>query len=170
MCRMQQTWPHYDCCTTKQHTVVGSHALIRKSVPTAAWLPLCEEGSCALWQVTHTFSTEPTFLIKRETVLLLLCCGHLLVDRVQCSFYHYLQTRHFHSRLCIRCACAVAAMGAPQPPPVQLTFGSTDTVKHGVADFIAQEEMDRYRGFWWSLDSKVHAFLSDNGIGHPLRV
>eukprot|EP00611_Tribonema_gayanum_P016380 TRINITY_DN2853_c0_g1_i1.p1 TRINITY_DN2853_c0_g1~~TRINITY_DN2853_c0_g1_i1.p1 ORF type:complete len:886 (-),score=215.81 TRINITY_DN2853_c0_g1_i1:61-2718(-) len=48
--------------------------------------------------------------------------------------------------------------GKTQPTPVQLTFGATESCKHGVADFIAQEEMDRYRGFWWSLDSKSIAF------------
>lgn len=36
---------------------------------------------------------------------------------------------------------------------VQITFGATDTISHGVADFIAQEEMDRYRGFWWHPNS-----------------
>ena len=36
---------------------------------------------------------------------------------------------------------------------IQVTFGATDTISHGVADFIAQEEMDRYRGFWWHPDS-----------------
>lgn len=45
------------------------------------------------------------------------------------------------------------------PPPVQLTFGgSSNGVTHGLADFVAQEEMDRYRGFWWSLDSCSIAF------------
>lgn len=44
-------------------------------------------------------------------------------------------------------------------PPVQLTFGgSSSGVTHGLADFVAQEEMDRYRGFWWSLDSSSIAF------------
>ena len=28
----------------------------------------------------------------------------------------------------------------------------------GLADYIAQEEMDRYRGFWWSPDSKKIAY------------
>jgi dipeptidyl-peptidase 4 len=31
-------------------------------------------------------------------------------------------------------------------------------VSYGVADYIAQEEMDRYRGFWWSPDSKKIVF------------
>lgn len=43
--------------------------------------------------------------------------------------------------------------------PVQLTFGgSSSGVTHGLADFVAQEEMDRYRGFWWALDSTSIAF------------
>jgi dienelactone hydrolase len=41
-------------------------------------------------------------------------------------------------------------------PPVQVTFGADlkNSITHGLADFVAQEEMDRYRGFWWSPDSK----------------
>jgi dipeptidyl-peptidase-4 len=35
---------------------------------------------------------------------------------------------------------------------VQLTRGGTDTKPHGVAEFVAQEELDRPRGFWWSPD------------------
>ena len=38
-------------------------------------------------------------------------------------------------------------------PCIQVTYGATDTISHGVADFIAQEEMDRYRGFWWHPNS-----------------
>ncbi|CAM9147127.1 unnamed protein product, partial [Choristocarpus tenellus] len=49
--------------------------------------------------------------------------------------------------------------GTPPPAPIQLTFGvGSDKVTHGLADFVAQEEMERYRGFWWSLDSKSIAF------------
>lgn len=45
------------------------------------------------------------------------------------------------------------------PTPVQLTFGgSSSGLTHGLADFVAQEEMDRYRGFWWALDSTSMAF------------
>jgi dipeptidyl aminopeptidase/acylaminoacyl peptidase len=41
-------------------------------------------------------------------------------------------------------------------PPLQITFGADlkNSINHGLADFVAQEEMDRYRGFWWSPDSK----------------
>ena len=42
--------------------------------------------------------------------------------------------------------------------PVQITFGAVQTVtsfiSHGIADFVAQEEMDRYRGFWWHPESQ----------------
>ena len=42
--------------------------------------------------------------------------------------------------------------------PVQLTFGAVQTttsfISHGIADFVAQEEMDRYRGFWWHPQSE----------------
>jgi dipeptidyl-peptidase-4 len=36
----------------------------------------------------------------------------------------------------------------------QLTFGATGTVTHGQAEFVAQEELDRFHGYWWSPDSK----------------
>jgi len=43
--------------------------------------------------------------------------------------------------------------------PRRLTTGSRHNGKSsGLADFIAQEEMDRYHGFWWSHDSKMVAF------------
>ena len=39
-----------------------------------------------------------------------------------------------------------------------LTTDGKDLVKNGVAEFIAQEEMDRYTGYWWSEDEKKVAF------------
>jgi dipeptidyl-peptidase 4 len=43
--------------------------------------------------------------------------------------------------------------------PRQLTFGARGTGKtHGLAEYIAQEEMARRSGFWWSPDSKCLAF------------
>ena len=39
----------------------------------------------------------------------------------------------------------------------QITFGDSYKTR-GVADYIAQEEMGRANGFWWSLDSKFVAF------------
>ena len=40
----------------------------------------------------------------------------------------------------------------------KLTTGANDHLTHGTADFIAQEEMDRYDGFWWSPDSRSIAY------------
>ena len=39
-----------------------------------------------------------------------------------------------------------------------VTTGGTETVSHGLADFVAQEEMARFSGFWWSPDSKRIVF------------
>ena len=36
----------------------------------------------------------------------------------------------------------------------RITTGGTEKKTHGLAEFIAQEELDRERGFWWSPDSK----------------
>ncbi|XP_050237455.1 uncharacterized protein LOC126687117 [Mercurialis annua] len=51
----------------------------------------------------------------------------------------------------------------------QLTFGAQgSTVTHGFAEYIAQEEMDRKNGYWWSLDSKLIAFTQVDSSGIPL--
>ncbi|MBL9125893.1 MAG: DPP IV N-terminal domain-containing protein, partial [Planctomycetaceae bacterium] len=34
-----------------------------------------------------------------------------------------------------------------------LTTGATDTLTRGLAEFVAQEEMDRMHGYWWSPES-----------------
>ena len=39
-----------------------------------------------------------------------------------------------------------------------VTTGGTETVSHGLAEFVAQEEMARYAGFWWSPDSRSIAY------------
>jgi dipeptidyl-peptidase-4 len=41
-------------------------------------------------------------------------------------------------------------------PPTEraITSGATAVISHGTAEFVAQEEMSRYRGFWWSPDSQ----------------
>jgi dipeptidyl-peptidase-4 len=33
-----------------------------------------------------------------------------------------------------------------------ITRGGSDRVTHGLAEFVASEELDRHRGFWWSPD------------------
>lgn len=58
-------------------------------------------------------------------------------------------------------------------PPVQVTFGADlkNCITHGLAEFVAQEEMDRYRGFWWSLDSKGILFTRvDESQVPPYRI
>ena len=43
--------------------------------------------------------------------------------------------------------------------PRQLTHGARGTGKtNGLAEFVAQEEMQRFSGYWWSTDSKKLAF------------
>ena len=43
--------------------------------------------------------------------------------------------------------------------PKQLTFGAGESGKtHGLAEYIAQEEMHRTQGYWWSPDSRLLAF------------
>ena len=61
---------------------------------------------------------------------------------------------------------AVAAVSAGELHVIELatntehalTSGATETLTHGVAEFVAQEEMDRREGFWWSPDSKWLAY------------
>lgn len=36
----------------------------------------------------------------------------------------------------------------------RLTQGGSEAVSHGLAEFVAQEEMNRFAGYWWSPDSK----------------
>lgn len=36
----------------------------------------------------------------------------------------------------------------------RLTTGGSALLSHGTAEFVAQEEMARFRGYWWSPDSK----------------
>ncbi len=43
--------------------------------------------------------------------------------------------------------------------PRQLTSGARESgATHGLPEFIAQEEMHRYRGFWWSPDARQLAY------------
>ncbi|XP_010267627.1 PREDICTED: uncharacterized protein LOC104604793 [Nelumbo nucifera] len=51
----------------------------------------------------------------------------------------------------------------------QLTFGAEgNALSHGLAEYIAQEEMDRKNGFWWSPDSKYIAFTEVDSSEIPL--
>jgi dipeptidyl-peptidase-4 len=42
--------------------------------------------------------------------------------------------------------------------PRQLTHDGAGTVHNGEAEFVAQEEMDRFHGYWWAPDDSAVAF------------
>lgn len=48
---------------------------------------------------------------------------------------------------------------------VRLTRGGTETKPNGLAEFVAQEELDRPSGFFWSPDSKQIAFEEADQTG-----
>ncbi|HEY5111734.1 MAG TPA: S9 family peptidase [Acidimicrobiales bacterium] len=52
----------------------------------------------------------------------------------------------------------VADATAAEAPLVRLTNTATDGVFNGLAEFIAQEEMRRDHGLWWSPDSSLIAY------------
>lgn len=53
--------------------------------------------------------------------------------------------------------------------PKQLTSGARGTGKtHGLAEYVAQEEMGRYDGFWWSPDGKRLAFTEVDETHIPI--
>lgn len=46
------------------------------------------------------------------------------------------------------------ASGKEQP----VTHGGSETLSHGLAEFVAREEMQRFSGYWWSPDSRSIAY------------
>ncbi|HYJ04378.1 MAG TPA: DPP IV N-terminal domain-containing protein [Chthoniobacterales bacterium] len=50
-----------------------------------------------------------------------------------------------------------------------ITSGATETLQHGVAEFVAQEEMDRHQGFWWSPDSQWIVYQETDNSGVETR-
>ncbi|MGH2506370.1 MAG: DPP IV N-terminal domain-containing protein [Ktedonobacteraceae bacterium] len=52
--------------------------------------------------------------------------------------------------------------------PRALTSGAEDGVTHGLAEYIAQEEMYRQDGYWWSPDSTHIAFVRADSRHIPL--
>ncbi len=48
----------------------------------------------------------------------------------------------------------------------KLTSGSTDTIANGMAEFVVQEELGRFTGYWWSLDESRVAFeqFDESGV------
>lgn len=50
-----------------------------------------------------------------------------------------------------------------------VTSGATETLQHGVAEFVAQEEMDRSQGYWWSPDSQWIVYQETDNSGVETR-
>ncbi len=50
-----------------------------------------------------------------------------------------------------------------------LTHGASDTLTHALAEFVAQEEMDRFEGYWWSPDSQSVAYQETDESGVEVR-
>lgn len=53
---------------------------------------------------------------------------------------------------------AVYTLDLSSNTEVRISPTSTDTVRFGVAEFVAQEELDRDTGYWWSPDDRFVAF------------
>jgi dipeptidyl-peptidase 4 len=50
-----------------------------------------------------------------------------------------------------------------------ITTGTTETLHHGVAEFVAQEEMGRREGYWWSPDSTHLVYQENDESGVEVR-
>ncbi|MDQ2787603.1 MAG: S9 family peptidase, partial [Chloroflexota bacterium] len=63
----------------------------------------------------------------------------------------------------------LSVLSAHGGEPRQLTDGARGTGRtHGLAEFIAQEEMGRSHGFWWSPDSQQIAFTAVDETHIPI--
>jgi dipeptidyl-peptidase-4 len=47
----------------------------------------------------------------------------------------------------------------------RVTTGGTRDITHGLAEFVAQEEMGRFSGYWWSPDSKFIVYQEADARG-----
>lgn len=47
----------------------------------------------------------------------------------------------------------------------RVTEGGTEKKTHGLAEFVAQEEMNRFTGYWWSPDSKAIVYEEADAEG-----
>lgn len=66
--------------------------------------------------------------------------------------------------------CVPTAPSNPPAQPRQLTFDARNwpSKTNGLAEFIAQEEMERSDGFWWSDDSRLIAFTQVDESNVPI--
>jgi len=51
----------------------------------------------------------------------------------------------------------------------QLTTDASSTIANGVAEFVADEEMDRHTGYWWAPDDSAIAFTRIDESGVPIQ-
>ncbi len=47
----------------------------------------------------------------------------------------------------------------------RVTRGGTELISHGEAEFVAQEEMNRFSGYWWSPDSRHIIYQESDATG-----
>ncbi len=52
---------------------------------------------------------------------------------------------------------------------IQLTGDGSETIGNGVAEFVADEEMDRHTGYWWAPDDSAVAFTRIDESGVPIQ-
>ena len=52
---------------------------------------------------------------------------------------------------------------------VQLTSDGSDVIGNGIAEFVADEEMDRHTGYWWAPDDSAIAFTRIDESGVPVQ-
>ena len=66
--------------------------------------------------------------------------------------------------------CISTSASNPPAQPRQLTFDARHypNKSNGLAEFIAQEEMDRNEGFWWSDNSRFIAFTQVDETNVPV--
>jgi dipeptidyl-peptidase-4 len=50
-----------------------------------------------------------------------------------------------------------------------LTTDASATIANGVAEFVADEEMDRHTGYWWAPDDSAIAFTRTDEAGVPIQ-
>ncbi|HRO27089.1 MAG TPA: S9 family peptidase [Luteimonas sp.] len=51
---------------------------------------------------------------------------------------------------------------------IRLTFDASGTIANGIAEFVADEEMDRHTGYWWAPDDSAIAFARIDESPVPL--
>jgi dipeptidyl-peptidase-4 len=51
----------------------------------------------------------------------------------------------------------------------RLTSDASDTIANGVAEFVADEEMDRHTGYWWAPDDSAIAFTRTDEAKVPIQ-